>query len=96
MEDKNEQHDHGLEQKHGWHGTCCHDGHHHKHFLLRLILGLVILGIVFGVGIKIGEFKGELEAGGFGYGDHYDKHMRFFGPMMQRNLEYRIPTSTPR
>ena len=33
-------------------------GGHHGHFLLRLIIGLVIIGAVFSLGVKVGEFKG--------------------------------------
>ena len=61
--------------------TKHHDGHkcamclwHYgeKHVLLRWILGLAILAIVFGIGLKIGEFKGGLEGGyyGSGFGRH--------------------------
>ncbi len=38
---------------------CRMYGHGHRFFLLRIILGLIILGFVFCVGVKVGEFKNE-------------------------------------
>lgn len=35
-------------------------GHGHS-FFLRMILGLAIIGIVFSVGVKVGEFKGMFD-----------------------------------
>ena len=34
---------------------------HHRFYLLRWLLGLIILMIVFGLGVKIGEFKGMFD-----------------------------------
>ncbi len=47
-------------------GCCGWHGRHMRHSVLRWILGLIILGIVFSVGMKIGEFKGQIEAGWYG------------------------------
>ncbi|HEX5429478.1 MAG TPA: hypothetical protein VFX17_00135 [Patescibacteria group bacterium] len=33
----------------------------HRHFWLRWLLGLIIIGMVFAVGFKIGEFKGYFD-----------------------------------
>ena len=50
----------------------------HGHWVLRWLLGLVILFLVFWFGVKIGELKS-----GFGYG--YEHH----GMMMQhRTMQY--------
>jgi hypothetical protein len=55
--------------------ACCsgkygmYGHHHHGHFVLRLLLGLVILWLVFTIGLKIGEFRGYLESD-YGYGHH--------------------------
>ena len=38
----------------------------HRHFLLRWLVGVVILVIIFCIGVKVGEMKS-----GFGYGHHY-------------------------
>lgn len=100
----NEQgHDKNHEHSHDWHGMCGCEGHHgdHKHLVLRILLGLLILGMVFGVGLKVGEFKGELEAGGgFGFGPHFNMMRGYgwdnFGPMMPKNFDYRTPSSTLR
>ena len=55
----------------GHHGCC---GHGHNRFLiLRWILGLLILGIVFVMGVKIGEFKNELDSGYYGMSGGFGK-----------------------
>ncbi len=41
-------------------GNRCGEGHH-RHFLLRLVIGIAILVIVFKVGVEVGEFKGMFE-----------------------------------
>jgi hypothetical protein len=62
-------------------GKCCGQWHGgHRHFFLRWILGLIILGIVFGLGVKIGEFKSEV------YGGNYNGYGR-----MNRMMQYRQP-----
>jgi len=48
----------------GWHS-------HHRFFLLRWILGIIILLMVFALGLKVGEFKGYFDTN-FGYQDHHD------------------------
>ena len=57
----------------------------HRFILLRIILGLIILGIVFGVGMQIGELKGIVESGGYGGG-----MMRHYNPYGD-NMYYRMP-----
>jgi len=39
---------------------------HHRYFVLRWVLGLLILAIVFCLGLKIGEFKSEVYGGNYG------------------------------
>lgn len=56
---------------------------HHRFFLLRLLLGLIIIAMVFSLGVKVGEFKGAFDVDGYGY------HMR---PMMYQN-QYQPVTS---
>lgn len=54
---------------HHAHGPMCMWHHGGKHVLIRWILGIAIVGIVFSVGVKIGEFKESVERnyyGGFG------------------------------
>ncbi|MDR3642737.1 MAG: hypothetical protein P4L74_03885 [Candidatus Doudnabacteria bacterium] len=58
------------------HGCCCGHGHH-RFFVLRWVLGLLILAIVFAIGLKIGEFKGEINGGYYGnYGGGYGQMHR--------------------
>ncbi len=74
-----------ISDKHGNGCTCtgsCMHGMHpmwspHRFMLLRLILGLIILGMVFMIGMKIGEFKGMYGSENFGgyEGDNYH-HMQ--------------------
>lgn len=53
----------------------CGGGCHHmygmrcggRHFLLRWILGIIIIAFVFGAGIKLGEFKERAWGGEYGY-----------------------------
>ena len=47
------------------HNGCCGHGHH-RYFVLRWVLGLLILAIVFCLGLKIGEFKSEVYGGNYG------------------------------
>jgi hypothetical protein len=57
------------------HSHC--GGHYHGHFLLRWLLGIVLLALVFAIGVKVGEFKSEF--GGYG-------HMRGGYPMMRQPM----------
>ncbi|MBX4205150.1 MAG: hypothetical protein KW788_03120 [Candidatus Doudnabacteria bacterium] len=43
--------------------NCQTPGYHsfHRFFLLRWLLGILILAMVFGVGFKLGEFKGMFD-----------------------------------
>ena len=54
---------HGMNGMNRWYGG-------HGHFLARMLVGLVILLMVFCLGIVVGEFKGELRARGYGYGQY--------------------------
>ena len=67
-------------------GYCGMWGMHggHRHGLLRLLLGLFILLMVFWLGMKLGEFKGEFSGMGDygGYGSYYGRHMMVPQPMM--------------
>jgi hypothetical protein len=86
-------------------GDCnCGSGSHHwggeSHVVLRIFLGIVILGIVYAVGMKVGEFKSDVMNGYFG--DRHGFMMRgsdveygtFNAPVMMRT--YSAPeTTTP-
>lgn len=60
------------------HGTmCCGGGH--RHFLLRIVILIAVLGFVFWSGIKIGELKAYFGGDGYmmgggrgGYGRMYN------------------------
>lgn len=72
----------GQNQNDHWHSNmhCAMCGYGHGHRLLRLLLGLLILGIVFCIGFKMGEFRGEY---GGGFEGQYGRHMmKGYGPMM--------------
>lgn len=79
-------------REHGWRGM---HGYGHRFFLLRLLLGLIILGLVFFIGLKIGEFKGAVE-GEFGWNEG-GYHMRGIYPPMWMGYPYRepLPLGTP-
>jgi hypothetical protein len=49
-------------------GCTCGCGHHCAHRVIWWVVGIVILGIVFCVGMKAGEFREELH---YMYGDYY-------------------------
>lgn len=71
----------------------CGRGNNHGSFLLRLILGLFIIGMVFSLGVKIGEFKG---AYGDPYGDRWMMHGSYKTyPMQDVMFNQRIPVSSP-
>ncbi len=57
-----------MEQNYQKHpdGCMCMMCHHGKHRLIRLVLGILILAVAFGIGVKIGELKTRL--GFYGYG----------------------------
>ena len=38
-----------------------------RHYLLRWVLGILILAFVFSMGVKLGEFKERTWNGGYGY-----------------------------
>lgn len=90
-------------------GMCCGNhayggglgGGHHRFFILRMLLGIIILVIVFSVGVKVGELKGQLEGR---YGDYGMMGGNYFYnryapgqpmPMMYYNNQA-VPTTTPR
>ena len=52
----------------------------HGHFLARVIVGLIILVVVFWIGVKVGEFKGEFENNGYRYKQYRVMPMN---PMME-------------
>jgi hypothetical protein len=84
MEDNSSQHMHDSHGDKAMGCNCmyCRMGGGHRHMVLRLILGLIILGMVFCLGMKIGEFKGEFSNEG--------RHS-FYGhdsQMMHRNMMY--------
>ncbi len=72
------------EQQQNWYGHKCHNGmcgctgHHMGFHVLRWVLGIVVILMVFGFGVQIGEFKAAFE-GGYGY--HHEM-MRYQQPVM--------------
>ena len=70
-------HDHAM----CGHGMCCHG--HHRFFWLRWLLGIIILAAVFGIGVKVGEFKGEFGSQGFGRHGGNMMYQRQGVPMMR-------------
>ena len=62
---------HGM----GGMGMGMHHWRGHGHFLIRLAIGLVILLMVFCLGVIVGEFKGELRSGGYGYTSYKQHNM---------------------
>ncbi len=54
------------------HGACCScsSGHYHGFGwgLLRVIIGLIVLGLVFSFGIMVGQFKAYVNGFGGGHG----------------------------
>ena len=63
------------QQNQQWHGGKCQchgnwngcGGHHMGFHILRWVLGIIIILMVFGFGVQIGEFKSALESGGYGH-----------------------------
>ena len=54
-------------------GCDCGYGHMHihRHFFVRLIVALIVIGVVFYAGVKIGEIKEMLLQSGYGHNSHY-------------------------
>ena len=75
-------------------GNMC--GPHHPwrywgggHGLLRFILWIVIIGIIFSFGVKVGELKATFNNNGYGYWGYGDyNHMN---KMMNTNGGYYLP-----
>ena len=64
-----------------------------RHYVLRLLLGLVILVVVFAIGVKVGEFKSRF--GGSRRGSIMMRH--YPNPMMGANpgaMYRRMPGTT--
>ena len=68
------------------HGMC-HCGYGHRHFWIKLVVGLIILAAAFCVGVKVGEFK---SAFGRGFGRNGSSMMRSYRQPMQA-----YPLGTP-
>lgn len=68
--------------------NCCGAGAggYHRFFLLRLVLGILILVIVFSLGVKIGEFKGMFDRG---YQEHRIIRMPMQSSSTDDTIEYR-------
>lgn len=64
-------------------------GFGHKYFLIRLLLGLIILSMVFWIGMQIGEFKGAFERSDYSY----SRHMMMSPMMMHHNMMYKMDDS---
>ncbi len=56
-------------------GCTCGCGHHYAHRAIWWIVAIVVLGVVFCIGVKAGEFRDELRSAFGGYYRGY--------PMMQ-------------
>ena len=86
------------EQNHGHACGSCHS-HDHGHYLLRWVLGLIILAAVFGLGVKVGEFKASLEGGYFqGHMGQYNR-MMYWGDQAnpyRMMYPYSNATTTPK
>ena len=67
----------------------CHGHHHGACTFFRWLLGVLIILIVFGLGMKIGEFKGLVRGGDFGYGG-YGRTSMFGYPQQMMNQMYRM------
>lgn len=85
--------------------SACHglDVWHAKHMLIRWLLGIFILAIVFKVGMRIGEFKRDVQYGMFGgphtyhmlqYGDGYSHGYNYSLPRMMPS-QFQIPVQSP-
>ncbi|OGN28178.1 MAG: hypothetical protein A3A33_02375 [Candidatus Yanofskybacteria bacterium RIFCSPLOWO2_01_FULL_49_25] len=71
--------------------NCTHwGGGHHRFLLIRVILGLIILGIVFCVGVKVGEFKERFGFNGddFSRGHSMMRYQLFSNYPQQGNMMY--------
>ena len=69
---------------------------YHRHFFLRWVLGLIILGLTFAVGFKLGEFKQVFEGlNPDGYG-HNLRPMMFFdnGYGMMGTYPVQLPSTS--
>ena len=76
--------------------------YHHRHFVLRWLLGLLILVLVFWMGYKLGELRGAFGGSEFGSFGHGYNRMYMFkgvpgGQMMPPGgmMQYWTTTSTP-
>lgn len=87
-------------------GMCMYHRRHMGVFILRWLLGIVILLVVFWVGIQIGEFKAEVRQGygmssmhEMGMGSGNDMMHGGMGnraiPMMHAAMPSVTPTATP-
>lgn len=85
-------------QCHGCSGSCCGPmhGHGHKHFLLRWLLAVIALGLVFGLGVKVGEFKAVFGGyDGYGHGSRANKGMMYWGGDSSYPVMYKRVQLTP-
>ena len=81
----------------------CSCGHHcgwgHGHHLLRFVLGILLLGLVFALGVKLGEFKAEVRGYGYmplgGYYGNMPQRVLFYGNGAIPNMMYQVTTATP-
>jgi len=70
----------------------CHCGH--RHFWVRLIVGLIILAAAFCVGVKVGEFKGQFGYGHNGYMMRSPRTMRAYPVGVPLNMMNQPTAST--
>ncbi|PIR44302.1 hypothetical protein COV23_00425 [Candidatus Wolfebacteria bacterium CG10_big_fil_rev_8_21_14_0_10_31_9] len=86
-----------MEDKNNQQTQCCFSNWHNggKHRLLRWVLMIVILGIVFSFGVKLGEFKTYIKGGYYNErGDRNYSGKNFYGPGMMRGSYGNYPDST--
>ena len=104
-----DQHNNSQEGKGGFVCTCCNHygqggmgggygwgGHHHWYggIMLRIVIVLVIVGFVFALGVKVGEFKANLYNmfGGYGYSHDMMYGRGYYSPMMMGGGGVTSPT----
>ena len=67
-------------------------GHHvqHKHFLIRVVLGLLIVAFVFQLGMMFGRLESQIQAG---YFDRSGMNDMRYGPGM-RTMHFEVAPTT--
>jgi len=76
-------------------GKAGHMCGYHRHYGLRLLLGVIILLVVFAIGVKVGELKSHFgrSRGGYMMMGHYPNPMMRAYPMGTGTTYRRLPGS---